>query len=141
MKFSQDSHDGVKKTAVDRIRLCDWMTKEREKIAVASIKNLEANHTQDGTVCSRISELFIPVLEQLGPYTNHWWCVVISADPPTVYVIDSLISNPVEQRHTEIDKLLIGVDKLLFNGEDDDIWGQILTWRRTRMDIEIQEDK
>ncbi|XP_056692926.1 uncharacterized protein [Spinacia oleracea] len=35
---------------------------------------------------------------------------------------------------------LIGVDKLLFYGEDDDSWGQLLTWRRTRIDIEIQED-
>ncbi|XP_056694043.1 uncharacterized protein [Spinacia oleracea] len=140
MKFAQDSHDGVKMTDVDRIRLCDWMTKEREKIAAACTKIGEGNHTSDGNVASRISELFIPVLEKLGPFTNHWWCLVISADPPTVYIIDSLITNPVEERKNAIDKLLIGVDKLLFNGEDEDTWGLLLTWRRTRMDIEIQED-
>ncbi|XP_056694362.1 uncharacterized protein [Spinacia oleracea] len=141
MKFVADFHDdGVRNSAVDRSRLANWMSKEREKMKVASHLGEEEQHTKTGTVFSRISELFIPVLENLGPHTNHWWCLVVSADPPTIYVIDSLITNPVEERKNEIDDLLIGVDKLLFSGEDGDSWGQLLSWERRRMDIDIQKD-
>ncbi|KNA22002.1 hypothetical protein SOVF_037790 [Spinacia oleracea] len=91
MKFAADCRDGVHNSAVDRSRLANWMSKEREKMKVASHLGEEDQHTETGTVFSRISEL-------------------------------------------------IGVDKLLFGGEDGDGWGELLSWERRRMDIDIQKD-
>ncbi|XP_056690993.1 uncharacterized protein [Spinacia oleracea] len=91
MKFVADCRDGVHNSAVDRSRLANWMSKEREKMKVASHLGEEDQHTETGTVFSRISEL-------------------------------------------------IGVDKLLFGGEDGDGWGELLSRKRRRMDIDIQKD-